>query len=155
MIAVIDSQAGNLRRIATALRRLGADFRITAQPEVALAADRLVFPGVGEARAAITEAVGRREAGRSGLARRIVVCLDVREGYELPLTRRISESVGIPVVASGGAGAPEHLARVFEQGLADAALVASLVHFGTCSVGEIKRYLASRGIPVRLEQEAV
>jgi cyclase len=78
-----------------------------------------------------------------------------REGYELPLTRGISERVGIPVVASGGAGAPEHLARVFEEGLADAALVASLVHFGACSVGEIKRYLASRGIPVRLEQEAL
>jgi cyclase len=74
-----------------------------------------------------------------------------REGYELPLTRRVSGSVGIPVVASGGAGAPEHLARVFTEGRADAALVASLVHFGTCSVGQIKRFLAARGIPVRQE----
>jgi cyclase len=74
-----------------------------------------------------------------------------REGYELALTRRISEAVGIPVVASGGAGAPEHLARVFEEGRADAALVASLVHFGAYRVGQIKRFLAGRGIPVRQE----
>jgi cyclase len=74
-----------------------------------------------------------------------------REGYELPLTRRVSESVGVPVVASGGAGAAEHLARVFEEGRADAALVASLVHFGTTTVGELKRFLAGRGIPVRQE----
>ncbi len=74
-----------------------------------------------------------------------------KEGYELPLTRLVSESVGIPVVASGGAGTPEHLALVFLEGKADAALVASLVHFGTCSVGQIKRHLAGRGIPVRQE----
>jgi cyclase len=59
--------------------------------------------------------------------------------------------VGVPVVASGGAGAAEHLARVFEEGRADAALVASLVHFGTTTVGELKRFLAGRGIPVRQE----
>jgi len=76
-----------------------------------------------------------------------------RQGYELPLTRRISESVGIPVVASGGAGSPEHLARVFGEGRADAALVASLVHFGNYSVTQIKQHLAARGIPVRLEKE--
>jgi cyclase len=74
-----------------------------------------------------------------------------REGYELPLTRLVSESVGLPVVASGGAGTAEHLARVFEEGRADAALVASLVHFGTSTVGELKRFLAGRGIPVRQE----
>jgi cyclase len=74
-----------------------------------------------------------------------------REGYELPLTRKISESVGIPVVASGGAGAPEHLALAFTEGRADAALVASLVHFGAFTVGQLKRFLADRGIPVRRE----
>jgi len=77
-----------------------------------------------------------------------------RQGYELPLTRMISESVGIPVVASGGAGEPEHLVRAFLEGRADAALVASLVHYGTCSVQQIKEHLAARGIPVRPAQEA-
>jgi cyclase len=72
-----------------------------------------------------------------------------REGYELTLTRMISEAVGIPVVASGGAGEPEHLREVFVQGRADAALVASMVHFGTHSLAEIKGYLARRGVCVR------
>jgi len=74
-----------------------------------------------------------------------------QDGYELNLTRLISGSVSIPVVASGGAGHPGHLQEVFEQGLADAALVASMVHFGTYSIGQIKSYLRDRGIPVRLE----
>lgn len=73
-----------------------------------------------------------------------------QDGYELSLTRLISESVSVPVVASGGAGHPGHLQEVFEQGRADAALVASMVHFGTYSVGQIKSHLRDRGIPVRL-----
>jgi cyclase len=74
-----------------------------------------------------------------------------RDGYELALTRLISEGVSIPVVASGGAGHPGHLREVFESGRADAALVASMVHFGTYTIGQIKGYLQKRGIPVRLE----
>jgi cyclase len=72
-----------------------------------------------------------------------------QEGYELVLTRRISEAVGIPVVASGGAGRPEHLVEAFREGAADAALVASIVHFGTYSVPSIKERLAAAGVPVR------
>jgi cyclase len=74
-----------------------------------------------------------------------------RDGYELTVTRMISEAVNIPVVASGGAGRPEHLADVFEHGKADAALIASMVHYGDYTVEGIKRYLDSRGIPVRLD----
>jgi cyclase len=71
-------------------------------------------------------------------------------GYELTLTRMISEAVSIPVIASGGAGAPEHLVEVLTAGRADAALIASMVHHGTYSIQEIKDYLHQRGIPVRL-----
>ena len=73
-----------------------------------------------------------------------------REGYETTLTRIISEAVGIPVVASGGAGRPEHLLKVFTDGRADAALIASMVHYGDYSVNDIKGFLRSNGIPVRL-----
>jgi cyclase len=76
-----------------------------------------------------------------------------RVGYELALTAMISEAVGIPVVASGGAGEPAHLLEVFNAGKADAALIASMVHFGHYSVSEIKRYLRQRGVAVRLEEE--
>jgi cyclase len=72
-----------------------------------------------------------------------------REGYELPLTRLLSESVGIPVVASGGAGRPEHLLSVFREGRADAALIASMVHYGTYSLAELKRFLSRHGVEVR------
>jgi cyclase len=74
-----------------------------------------------------------------------------RDGYELTITRRVSEAVGIPVIASGGAGTPEHMARVLTKGRADAALIASMVHFGEYTVPEIKRYLQEREIPVRMK----
>lgn len=73
-----------------------------------------------------------------------------REGYELNLTRRVAESVSVPVIASGGAGKPEHLYQVLTDGKADAALVASMVHYGDYTVGDLKRYLAERGVKVRL-----
>jgi len=73
-----------------------------------------------------------------------------RDGYEIPLTRVISEGVGVPVVAAGGAGRPEHLLAVFEQGRADAALIASMVHYGDWTIGQIKSYLRENGVPVRL-----
>lgn len=72
-----------------------------------------------------------------------------RDGYELTVTRKISDAVGIPVVASGGAGVPEHLRAVLDEGKADAALVASMVHYNDFSIAEIKSYLSDAGVPVR------
>jgi len=71
-------------------------------------------------------------------------------GYELVLTRLIASSVGIPVIASGGAGNREHIGEVLTAGMADAALIASVTHFGTLTVSEIKSYLHDRGIKVRM-----
>jgi cyclase len=73
-----------------------------------------------------------------------------REGYEIRLTRMIADAVSIPVIASGGAGKPEHLYEVLTEGGADAALVASMVHFGEYTCRELKEYLAGRGLKVRL-----
>jgi len=72
-----------------------------------------------------------------------------RDGYELRLTRLISTSVRIPVIASGGAGTPNHLADVLKEGRADAALIASMVHYGTYSIRRIKQFLDDNGIRVR------
>jgi cyclase len=76
-----------------------------------------------------------------------------RNGYELTLTRTIAENVNIPVIASGGAGKPEHLYDVLTQGKADAALVASMVHFGDYTVPELKAHLRERGVKVRTPRE--
>jgi len=73
-----------------------------------------------------------------------------KEGYELALNRLIASNVTIPVIASGGAGAPEHLFEVLTQGYADAALIASMTHYGTYTIREIKSYLHDRGIKVRM-----
>jgi cyclase len=73
-----------------------------------------------------------------------------KDGYELNLTRMISEAVNVPVIASGGGGKPEHLTKVLTDGKADAALIASMVHSGQYTVGDIKKALEKDGVPVRL-----
>ena len=106
---------------------------------------------------------GRRRTGRDALAwaRQAEtlgageICLNsidadgTKAGYELTLTRLVSTGVGIPVIASGGAGEPEHLAAVLTDGCADAALIASMTHFGGYTVPGIKQFLTARQIPVR------
>ena len=72
-----------------------------------------------------------------------------KAGYDLEITRRISESVGVPVVASGGAGCLEHMAEVLHEGRADAVLAASIFHFGEYTVADVKAFLKQDGIPVR------
>jgi cyclase len=72
-----------------------------------------------------------------------------KAGYDLVITKRISESISVPVVASGGAGNLEHMAQVLETGKADAVLAASIFHFGEYTVSDVKDYLSSRGIPIR------
>ncbi|MDF7805930.1 imidazole glycerol phosphate synthase subunit HisF [Pontiellaceae bacterium B12219] len=77
-------------------------------------------------------------------------CDGCRDGYDLELTRAISEAVGVPVIASGGAGTKDHFVEAVTEGKADAVLAASLFHFGELTVGELKEYMKSKGIEVRL-----
>tara|TARA_B100001121_G_scaffold196842_1_gene172127 strand:+ start:2087 stop:2866 length:780 start_codon:yes stop_codon:yes gene_type:complete len=93
------------------------------------------------------------EGEKLGAGELVVNSIDAdgtKEGYELALTKMISEAVSIPVIASGGAGTPSHLYEVLEEGKADAALVASMVHYGEYSVSGIKRYLDDRGLKIRM-----
>jgi len=78
-----------------------------------------------------------------------------KDGYDLPMTRAVAEAVNLPVVASGGAGHPEHLFRVLTEGKADAALAASIFHYHEYDIPSTKAYLAERGVPVRLTASAV
>jgi cyclase len=75
-----------------------------------------------------------------------------KAGYDLPLTRAVADGVGIPVVASGGAGSPEHVYQALTAGRADAALAASIFHYNEYGIRATKAYLAERGVPVRITQ---
>jgi cyclase len=92
-----------------------------------------------------------REATERGAGEILLTSMDrdgTSDGYDLPLTRAVSEAVGVPVIASGGAGELEHLAQALAAG-ADAVLCASIFHYGRYTVAEAKAYLAAAGIPVR------
>jgi cyclase len=92
------------------------------------------------------------EAQQRGAGEILLTSMDAdgtRDGYDLELTRRIAGAVPIPVIASGGAGTLEHIHQAVTEGGAEAALVASLIHYGIHTIGEMKAYLAERGVPVR------
>jgi cyclase len=94
-----------------------------------------------------------REVERLGAGEIVLTCMDAdgtKNGYDLEMTRAVSEAVGIPVVASGGAGHPEHLFQALTAGKADAALAASIFHYDEYSIPATKAYLAARGVPVRI-----
>ncbi|MEN6366186.1 MAG: imidazole glycerol phosphate synthase subunit HisF [Thermoguttaceae bacterium] len=106
---------------------------------------------IGTGREAVAWA---REVERLGAGEIVLTSMDADgtcDGYDLEITRAVTDAVSIPVVASGGAGCPEHLADAIQRGGADAALAASIFHFGQYTIEETKRVMQARGIPVRLK----
>ena len=96
------------------------------------------------------------EAVERGAGELLVTSMDRdghQEGYDLELLRSISDAVEVPVIASGGAGTAEHLYEALTIGGAEAVLAASIFHFGTYDIADLKRYLADRGIPIRPVEE--
>jgi cyclase len=94
------------------------------------------------------------EGARLGAGEILLTSMDAdgtKAGFDVTLYRAVSQVVGIPVIASGGAGSKEHFAEVLGAGVADAALAASVFHFGEIAIPELKAYLAAKGIPVRIE----
>ena len=94
-----------------------------------------------------------KEVERLGAGEIVLTSMDAdgtKNGYDLEITRAVAEAVNIPVVASGGCGSPQHMCEVLTTGKADAALAASIFHFGEYKIEETKRYLAERNVPVRL-----
>ena len=99
-----------------------------------------------------------KEVERLGAGEIVLTSMDADgtcDGYDLPVTAAVSEAVSIPVVASGGAGNPQHLADAILKGKADAALAASIFHFGQFTIAETKQVMRDAGIPVRLANEKV
>ncbi|WP_331233034.1 imidazole glycerol phosphate synthase subunit HisF [Natronorarus salvus] len=94
-----------------------------------------------------------REAESWGAGELFVNSIDMdgtKDGYDIPLTKAVCDAVSTPVIASSGCGGPEHMREAFVDAGADAALAASIFHFGECSIGEVKTYLDEKRVPVRL-----
>jgi imidazole glycerol-phosphate synthase subunit HisF len=116
-----------------------------------------VFSKSGRTRTTREAVEWAREAAERGAGEILLTSIDrdgTRAGFDCELTAAVSSAVPIPVIASGGAGTFDHFCDVFTAGRADAALAASVFHFGEHGVSDLKRYLHERGIPVRLERGA-
>lgn len=111
------------------------------------------YGGRGGGRPTALEAVAwAKEAEARGAGEILLTSMDcdgTKDGYDIALTRAVADAVGIPVIASGGAGSPEHLRAALQEGGADAALAASIFHYQEYSIREAKEYLAKHGVPVR------
>jgi cyclase len=125
--------------------------RVDATPELPSGYEIVINGGVTPM--GIDALAWAKEGEQLGAGELVINSIDAdgtKEGYELDLTRLIADAVGIPVIASGGAGKPEHLYDVLTEGHADAALVASVVHYGEYTCGQLKDYLHGRGVKIRM-----
>ena len=112
------------------------------------------YPAGGRIAPGIAAVEWATEAARRGAGEILLTSMDrdgTKEGFDLALTRAVARAVPIPVIASGGVGSLEHFAEGIIEGEADAVLAASVFHFGQFSIRQVKEYMASQGIPVRLD----
>ena len=126
------------------VKRVGKSAKIPSGYEIVINGGR-TYMGID----ALQWAIKAQNLGAGEICLNSIDADGTKDGYELNLTALISENVDIPVIASGGAGKPEHLSAVLTTGKADAALIASMVHYGTYTISEIKKFLDSRAIKVR------
>ena len=162
--AVIDAGADKVSLNSAALadpalitevaRRYGSQAVIVAIDASHGAGGFEVYSRSGTAREPREAVAWAREAADRGAGEILLTSIDrdgTRSGFDCELTAAVSGAVPIPVIASGGAGVPEHFVEVFSAGKADAALAASIFHFSEHAVRDLKELLASRGVPVRLQ----
>jgi cyclase len=157
-VSINSSALATPELIAQGAEKFGSQCIVVSIDCKKVEADRWAVFTHGGRKAAGRDAVEwAREAVARGAGEIVLNSIDAdgtKAGYDLVITRRVSEAVGVPVVASGGAGKLEHLAEVLIEGKADAVLAASIFHFGEYTVADVKRFLAGRGVAVRLESAA-
>jgi cyclase len=153
-VSINTSAVENPSLVEDAARRFGAQAIVVAIDARATGPGRWEVYTHGGRKASGRDAVAwaREMAGR-GAGEILLTSMDrdgTRSGFDLALTREVADAVPVPVIASGGAGTLEHLAQGIESGGADAVLAASIFHFGEIAIGDAKRFLAARGIEMRL-----
>ena len=153
-VSINTSAIKNPRFILEASKRFGSQCIVVAIDAKREAKDRWgVYTHGGRNPAGLDAIQWAKKAANLGAGEILLTSMDcdgTKDGYDLELTRRVSESVPIPVIASGGAGNLNHLYEAFSAGKADACLAASIFHFGEFTIPETKAFLRAKGIPVRL-----
>jgi cyclase len=152
-VSINSAACANPALITTLARRYGSQAVVVAI-DAKLEGDRFgVYVRSGSTPTGRDAVEWAREAADRGAGEILLTSIDkdgTRSGFDLPMTAAVSQAVGIPVIASGGAGTFAHFADVFTDGCADAALAASVFHFSEHAVSELKAHLDAQGIPVRL-----
>lgn len=142
--------------ISAGAEEFGSQAIVVAIDARAMAAGRWeVYVSGGRINTDLDAVEWAREAVARGAGEILLTSMDgdgTQAGYDIPLTRAVSGAVSVPVIASGGAGTPEHFAQALSEGGASAALAATLFHYRQLSIGDLKDYLAQQGIPVRHTQ---
>ena len=153
-VSLNTSAVKNPDLISKASQKFGNQCIVVAVDAKRVSADKwMVFTHGGRTNTGIDVLEWVQEIARRGAGEILLTSMDAdgtKNGYDLELTKRVSESVEIPVIASGGAGSLEHLVDAVKKGKADAVLAASIFHFGHFSIQQTKEYFQSENIPVRL-----
>lgn len=152
-VSVNSAAVRNPELISEAAERYGSQCVVCAIDAKCSGASWEVYLNGGRIPTGIDAVKWAVEAEKRGAGEILLTSMDCdgqKTGYDCDLTRAVSESVGIPVIASGGAGEKRHFLDAFEKGRADAVLAASLFHFNELSIPELKRYLQENGVSVRL-----
>jgi len=154
-VSVNTAAVENPRLVAEAAEKFGSQCVVLAIDAKRVMADGLsweVYTHGGRRRTGMDAVRWAAEGERLGAGEILLTSMDAdgtRMGYDIELTRAVADTVGIPVIASGGAGTLDHIYDALTEGRADAALVASIVHYQIYTIKQIKDYLAERGVPVR------
>jgi len=151
-VSINSAAVRNPELIRQGARAFGSQCIVLAVDAKRFPAGWKVYVGGGRSETGLDALEWIREAEQLGAGEILLTSIDrdgTQHGYDLELLRRVSESVRIPVIASGGAGSPRHLFEALTEGKADAVLAASIFHYNRYSLDQVKEYLDARGIPVR------